>query len=444
MRLFGTSGIRAKYGSQLTPETALSVGKAIGTLSREAVVGRDTRTTGEVLEHAMIAGILSAGGSVIRAGCVTTPTLALCARENNCTGVMITASHNPAEYNGIKLWQENGMAFTPELEAKVERIIAKEGYKKAEWRNIGIISEAAPIQKHLELIAGYAKAKKKITVVADCANGPASSITPYALAKAGFKVHTINANPDGFFPGRDPEPTEETLKNLSSAVKATGAQLGLAHDGDADRVAAVDEKGKYVSGDRLLALACEHYLQEKKGTIITTVDAGMIVEETIEKNGGKLVITRVGDVAVAGEILKRKAVFGGEPCGAWIHPKLHLAPDGPLSAVTIAAIASEELLGSRLAGMKDYPIVREKINCPQEKKGSTMAKFDAALKGMRPDKTSRIDGVLAHIGGTRLLVRPSGTEPAIRIRAEGKSGTKTRKTASEAKKIIEELLAKGS
>jgi len=438
MRLFGTSGIRAKYGSQLTPETALSVGKAIGTLSHEAAVGRDTRTTGEVLEHALIAGILSAGGSVIRTGCVTTPTLALCARENKCTGVMITASHNPAEYNGIKLWQDNGMAFTPDLEAKVEQIVEQKGYKKADWRNIGTVREAAPIQKHLDLIAGYAKANKKITIAVDCANGPASNITPYALAKAGFKVHTLNANQDGFFPGRDPEPTEATLEHLSSAVLATGAELGLAHDGDADRVAAVDEKGKYVSGDKLLALACEHYLQEKKGMIVTTVDAGMIVEETVAENGGKLTLTRVGDAAVAEAIVRTKAVFGGESCGAWIHPKIHLAPDGPLSAALISVIASEELLGRRLAKMKDYPIVREKVNCTQEQKDGAMAKFEAALKGMKPDKISRIDGILAYLGDTRLLVRPSGTEPVIRIRAEGKSEAKTKKAATDAKKILAE------
>ncbi len=441
MRLFGTSGIRAKYGAGITPETALAVGKAIGTLSKEAVVGRDTRTTGEVLEHALIAGILSAGGSVIRAGCVTTPTLALCARENKCTGAMITASHNPAEYNGIKLWQENGMAFTPQLEGKIEQIIEKGAYKKAEWKGIGTVRNTSPIEKHLKLITEFSKIKRKITVVADCANGPASMLTPYALAKAGCTVHTINANPDGYFPGRNPEPTEETLKSLSSAVKATGAELGIAHDGDADRVAAVDEKGSYISGDKLLALACAHYLQDKKGTIVTTVDAGLIVEETVEKNGGKLILTRVGDVAVAEQIVKTKAIFGGEPCGAWIHPSAHLAPDGPLSAAFIAGMASEELLGSRTKKMKEYPIVREKITCPNEEKEKAIERFSKAVKKMEPDKISRIDGVLAHIDSVRLLVRPSGTEPAIRVRAEGKSEAKTKKIAAEAKKLIEDLMA---
>lgn len=439
MRLFGTSGIRAKYGSGITPETALAVGKAIGTLSGEAVIGRDTRTTGEVLEHALISGILSAGGSAVRAGCVTTPTLALCARERKCIGAMITASHNPAEYNGIKLWQDTGMAFTPGLESRIEGMIERGEYRKAGWKEIGAVRSADCAQGHMKLISGFAKTTKNITVVVDCANGPASGLTPYALAKAGCKVHTINANPDGFFPGRDPEPNEESLKGLAYAVKATGADLGIAHDGDADRVAAVDEKGNYVPGDKLLALACESYLQEKKGTVVTTVDAGMVVEETVGKNGGKLALTRVGDVAVAEEMLKKKAIFGGEPCGAWIHPKAHMAPDGPLSAAFLAAIASEEPLGSRLKGMKDYTIVREKVQCDNEQKLAILEKFAKKARELEPARVSRIDGFLAYIGEVRLLVRPSGTEPAIRIRAEGKSGPKTKRAAEESRKMVEEL-----
>jgi len=443
MALFGTSGIRGKYGEKITPELALEVGMALGTYTDggRIAVATDTRTSGEALKLALISGILSTGASVLEIGCATTPTLALAAKNHADAGAMITASHNPAEYNGIKLWQKSGMSFLPSQEEEIEKIIEKKAYKNAKWPEIKPIERMDAAREHIELIKASVEMKKPLKVVIDCANGPSVYITPYLFREMGCKVMTMNSHPDGFFPGRDPEPNEENLKDLIETVKATKADLGIAHDGDADRAVAVDGNGM-IPLDKQLALAAEYCLSKEKGSIVTTVDASRIIEETAKRYKAKVERVKVGDVAVAEGIKKTKALFGGEPCGAWILPKVSLCPDGPLSAAIIAAAASKWDMKKKFSEMGEYFVEREKMPCAEKGKEKIVDAVCKEIKKLKPIGLSKIDGIRAEWKGMWALVRASGTEPIIRITAEGKDKAKLKGLVKKIKALVEKEAGK--
>lgn len=257
MSLFGTSGIRGKIRSKITSELALKVGKAIATYvgGGKIVIGHDPRTSSEMLVSAVAAGLMECGSKVIRIGMVPTPALGYAVKKLNAdTGVMITASHNPPEYNGIKAWNANGMAYTPSQEDEIERIIHDNDFDEKEWDKIGNIKDAKIIEDYKTDLINSIDIKNELKVVVDAGCGAASYVTPYVLRELGCEVITLNCQPDGFFPGRNPEPTEENLKDLMKTVKAVGADIGIAHDGDADRTICIDENGNFVYGDKTFAL----------------------------------------------------------------------------------------------------------------------------------------------------------------------------------------------
>lgn len=414
MGLFGSSGIRGLANREITPGLALKVGLAVGTLHKSAVIGRDPRTAGEMIEHAMISGMLSAGCDVTRVGMVSTPTLAYAVRNHDC-GVMVTASHNPAEYVGIKLWNKDGMAFDTAQQDEIESIIKSSRWKTADWNTIGRVNEAQAIEDHIKRILENV-GSSSLKVVIDCGCGAASTITPYVLRRMGCKVITLNSQPDGFFPARDPEPVESNLEMLKRSVISFEADLGIAHDGDADRMTAVDGRGRYIEGDKMLAI---FGARETKSSIVVPVDTSIMVDDVLK--GRKVWRTRVGDVYVAEELKKRNAEFGGEPSGAWIFPKISLCPDGIYAAARLVEIAGNE---GRLDAMVDelptYPIKRGAVVCSNDMKNTVMQKISEELQKL--GTVSQIDGIRVETGNGWILVRPSGTEPKIRITAEAREG----------------------
>lgn len=428
--LFGSSGIRGLANREITPELALKIGLAVGSLHDSCVIGHDPRTSGEMIEHAVISGLLSTGCSVTRIGMVSTPTLAFAARKYDCS-VMVTASHNPPEYIGVKLWNSNGMAFDTKQQDEVESLIKNSSYKLAEWSGIGRVSEAYAVEEHAENIlkkAGSASLK----VVVDCGCGAASTITPYVLRRMGCKVITLNAQPDGFFPARNPEPVEKNLDALIKAVVAFEADLGIAHDGDADRMTAIDARGRFVEGDKLLAI---FGLREAKRSIVVPVDTSMMIDEVMR--GRKVYRTRVGDVYVAEELKKRNADFGGEPSGSWIFPGISLCPDGIYAAARLVEIVENEgRLDSMIDELPSYPIKRGVVVCGNEKKENAMEKISLELRKL--GSVSSIDGIRVEVKEGWILVRPSGTEPKIRITAEARKGVD--KLYAEAEKIVKGAL----
>jgi phosphoglucosamine mutase len=246
------------------------------------------------------------------------------------------------------------------------------------------------------------------------------------LKAAGCQVTALNAQPDGFFPARSSEPTVESLRDLAQVVKEFGADVGVAFDGDGDRVAFVDDEGCFADFDRSLAAYAAYALKlAGGGTVVTNVEASMCVERMAEASGGTVVRTKVGDVYVSEAIKRSGAVFGGEPCGAWVHPRFHYCPDGPLSAVLLLKALEEENKSLRefVAEVPEYVTLRENIVCKNKLKHEVVAGVEKPLKSAFPSYTSfsTVDGVRLALKSGWVLIRASGTEPLVRLTVEGES-----------------------
>ena len=441
-KLFGTSGIRGKIGSEVTCELALNVGKSLayylgnrGTV----VIGYDTRTTNVMLDQAICAGLLESGVDVIKIGMVPTPLVGYATEKLNAdAGIMLTASHNPSQYNGIKLWNRNGMAYTSSQEREIEEIYANKSYISVGWQDVGKLSVNEEIKgQYIDDLVSLVDIKKGLKVVIDCASGAGSEISPLVFRKAGCEVTTLNSQPDGFFPGRNPEPNAENLQTLMKTVVAVGADLGIAHDGDADRMITVDEKGNISPFDSLLALISKQF----DGDIVTTVDAGLCMDESVR---GKVIRTAVGDVNVAEVIIEEDAAFGGEPSGTWLHPDFCMCPDGILSGLRMAEIVSRDgKLSELLAEIPSYPNIREKITCSKEAKIKVMENMEELLTQAFDDivDVNSLDGVrLTFSDDSWVLVRPSGTEDYIRITLESRDEDRAAEIRDVCAKIINENL----
>jgi phosphoglucosamine mutase len=416
---FGSSGIRGLGNIDVTPELALHVGLAIGELYGDTLIGRDPRLTGPMLVHALASGVLSTGSDAIDGGLVSTPTLARGARGFAC-GVMVTASHNPAPYNGIKLWNPDGMAFDEGQQGEIEAYLDAGRFPLASWDRIGSASSKTDlVDEHIEAIlkdVGTAKGR----VVVDCACGATTTITPLLLRAMGCEVIAINAQPDGRFPGREPEPTEENLAGLQATVRATRADLGIAHDGDGDRMVAVDRQGAYVGGDQLLALFAR---REVRSGLVVPVDASMVLEDLLPK--AKVWRTRVGDVYVAAELKRRGADFGGEPSGTWIFPKATLCPDGPYAAARLVSMVAERPLEEMIREIPRYPVLRGSLSYPAGERARVESQVDSALRELGAE-VSTLDGWRLQFADGWALVRFSGTEPKIRVLAESRTEPRAR------------------
>ncbi len=397
----------------MTPELALQLGMALGELYGETIVGRDPRLTGPMLAAALTSGILSSGADAIEAGLVSTPTLARGAQDYTA-GAVVTASHNPAPYNGIKLWNRDGMAFDEEQQREIEALLDAGRFRVPTWDRIGVASTRHDlVERHAEAIlkeVGSAKGR----IVVDCGCGATATITPYLLRQMGCEVIAINAQADGHFPGRDPEPSEENLGLLMSTVRAVKADLGIAHDGDGDRMVAVDGDGRFVGGDALLALFAQ---EEVRQGLVVPVDASMVLEDLLPK--AKVWRTRVGDVYVAAEVKRRGADFGGEPSGTWIFPKATLCPDGVYAAARLIRMAERRTLASMVREIPRYPVIRGSFPYEASKREEIHARVDAALRGLDA-RVSTVDGWRLQFDDGWALVRFSGTEPKIRVLAESR------------------------
>ncbi|MHA1576142.1 MAG: phosphoglucosamine mutase [Candidatus Thorarchaeota archaeon] len=452
-KLFGTTGVRKVYGTQFNLDMALNLGKALGTYldSGTVLIARDARITGRMMVDVLSAGILSTGVNVIRAGLIPTPTLAFMTRELGLdAGLMVTASHNPPEYTGIKFWAKDSMGFTPEDEARLEAIYASNEFKVAEWDSIGaenIIENA--VEKHIEALLSQCDAEliksKEFRVVVDPGNGAGCVLTPYLMKKLGCKVITINSQPDGHFPGRKSEPEEESLGDLMTMMKQTGSDLGIAHDGDSDRVVFVTDDGEVVRGDRTIALLAKTALKKgKKTNIVTTVDSSKVLDETVEKAGGSTTRTPVGDIQVAIKIRETDATMGGEACGVFIFPEFQYAPEPFLAICKILELMANSLstFGNLISEISAYPLLKAKIKVANEKKEAIMnALADELPKAIDDvENVITVDGIGLSLKQGWVLVRPSGTEPVIRITCEAPTQEIVSSILNASKTAVEQII----
>ena len=328
-KLFGTNGIRGIVNVELTPEMAIKVGACIGTFfgkEKSVLLGYDARTSGPMFAKAVISGLTSTGCNVYFAGMASTPAIQFAVKNHKMDGgVIVSASHNPPQYNGIKVIWSDGIEISHEQEAEIEKIYFENKIVFAPWDKLGekrelpAINEeyAEAIKKHIDI--GIISSKH-FHVVIDAANSVGGIAAPVILRDLGCKVTTINANIDGTFPGRLPEPRPENLGDLSATVKAVGADMGVAFDGDADRSIFADNNGTIYWGDKTFAIVIKQFLIKNSGAkIVTPVSSSTLIKDTTEAYGGKLIWTKVGSVTVSQTMKAENADLGGEEngCPRW-------------------------------------------------------------------------------------------------------------------------------
>lgn len=445
-RLFGTFGVRRRANEVLTPEFASKLAASYGTLVKgQVAVGGDTRTSTPMIKHAVISGLLSSGCNVVDLGILPTPAVQYAVRNYYDGGVIITASHNPPHDNGIKFVDADGIGIPDEMEEKIEDHFFRDNPDRASWEEIGELEVNSNIieeymENVMERVDREAIKKAGLKVVVDCGSGAACFTTPYILQRLGCEVTTLNCQPDGFFPGRNPEPTEENLEDLIKAVKSLDADVGIAHDGDADRTICIDEKGKFVFGDKTFALVEKYMLMENGGgLIVTTVATSSAIYDIAEEYGGEVIATRVGDLLVARELKNKNGLFGGEENGGLIFPDFVYGRDAALSTAKIVEIISKEKkpLSILIEELPSYQSQKRKVECSDDRKEEIMEKIAEATCEFEVDTK---DGVKIFTEEGWVIIRPSGTEPIFRCFAEAKNEEDAKKMAEWGISLVLEQL----
>lgn len=449
-KFFGTNGIRFRPGVDFGLDFVVLISEAIGTYFETGpiLLGYDGRLSSLTLEKAVTTGLLGTGLEVRRAGLVPTPALQYATRKLEYRGgVMITASHNPPEYNGIKVMGADGVEIPRPHETRIERIYAGQTIKRADWAHVGSASnENRVLETYLDGILALVDRKsveaRKFRVVVDIGNGVQAVAAPYLLESLGCQVVTLNGQVDGSFPGRSAEPTPDNLSTLSETVRAVNADLGVAYDGDGDRSIFCDDKGIVHWGDRSGALLVTHLLARHPGaTIVTTVSTSQVVDEVAAPGHGRIVRTRVGSVEVSRKMLEVDALFGLEENGGCFYgPHIPVRDGAMTTALLLEAVASRDAPAStRFAEIPRYHQMKTKFPCPDERKKLAMAHIEERARG----RIDRTDGVKLWVNPhSWILMRPSGTEPLIRVFAESDSSRTLNAVVQKYSRIVQEATKK--
>ncbi len=453
--MFGTCGIRKLFSNysertdRFTPLMALELGLSLGTYLQQhdidkIIIGKDVRTTAMSIRLALSSGLISVGIRVYNIGLVTTPTLCLSIDKLNAKcGVMITASHNPPEYIGIKIFGPHGLGYSPEQEQEIEEIYQNKAYVERPWDNQGSIIEVQRMNeahiKHILKKVKYENHIRRFNVVMDPGNGSASVIGPMLLGNMGLKYITLNSQPDGRFPGRNSEPSPEELVDLSNIVRnENDFELGIAFDGDADRIVFVDENGSVVESIRVLTFLAREYIQERypdqasrpELSVVTPVNSSGVIEHVLEPMGVKVYRTKVGDINVSQLMQKKEAFMGGENCGVYICPEFsgHWGPDTLMPIVVLMKYLGKydikfsellkdipefpylktscDLVSDQVIALQDYQNIAKNLRILLEKEG--YSQFSENYE----------DGFHIRFNKGWILIRKSGTSPMFRVTAE--------------------------
>ena len=442
MALFGTNGVRGIANEYINPELAVNLARSLGTYmgSKGTVaIGCDTRISGQMLKSAAIAGALSTGVNVIDVGIVPTPSIQYYVRDYADAGIVITASHNPREYNGIKLIAGDGTEFPRDGELEIEKIYLSGKYSIASWEKTGSFRTDFGVNDYyIKNVINSVDAENirssTFKVVVDTGCGAGSLTLPFLLRELGCHVLTLGAQPDGTFPWRNPEPLPGALTELSELVKMTGADLGAAHDGDADRIVFMDENGEFINEEVLLAMVAKYMLEGEKGPIVTPVSSSQRMADVAKDAGAELYWTAVGSINVARKMMEVNAVFGGEGNGGLIFPKHQYCRDGAMACAKILEIlANGHKLSELTKSVPEYFNAKTKIPSVDTQVTMERVKFEASGLGLKIDT---VDGVKIWYEDGWVLIRPSGTEPIFRIFAEAKQQERAEELMQEGMNMI--------
>jgi phosphoglucosamine mutase len=459
--IFGTSGIRRVFCNydntdvMLTPQMALEVGLALGTyLKGDAVVviAKDIRTSALPIEYAFISGLISTGCNVKTLGIVTTSTLAMSLRylRADC-GVVITASHNTPEYIGLKFWNPSGMGYISEQEEEIEIIYNEKAFLNIEWDKIGNITHINDINDThiLDITNRIMFDGSNLNVIVDPGNGAGCDIVPKLLSEYKVNIITLNAQMDGKFPGRHSEPSKENLVQLSKFLKNSDKDnIGIALDGDADRVVFLDEDGEIIDSIRLLALMAVDYLNrykdeipKKRFNLATPINSSSLIEDVLNPLGCEIIRTEVGDIKVAQAIEEQGGFLGGETSGTYIWPRTHLGPDSiaTIAKVLRMIVESGKNLRELLKTIPDYPYYRiafklkKDIPFTDDINQKIINEMQEVLdsEGKQLKNINKMDGVRLDYNDGWILIRRSGTSPYLRISGESSVSLEASKKINE-------------
>ena len=444
-RLFGTDGIRGLANRDLTAELALNVSVAAAHILVEnikdhrpkAIVGSDSRASGEFLEAAVVAGLTSAGVDVYRVGVLPTPAIAyLVASSGADLGVMLSASHNPMPDNGIKLFARGGGKLDDAIEDQIQARMS-EPWERPTGRGVGrVIEDKDAANRYIEyLLSAVTQKLDGLKVVVDCANGAASFVAPEALRRAGAEVIAIANTPDGWNINDGVGSTH--LDFLKSEVKKNGADLGIAHDGDADRCLAVDADGVEVDGDQIIAIlaaALNSRGELAKSTVVSTVMSNLGFFKAMEAAGIKVEVTNVGDRYVLEKMLSDDLTLGGEQSGHVIYRKFANTGDGILTALTLLQEVkrSGKSLKDAAAIMQKFPQILINVKDVAKEKLASSVAIKSAVEKSEAELN----------GAGRVLLRASGTEALVRVMVEASTDTLASSVATELAEVVKRELGK--
>ena len=454
LQLFGTSGIRGSL-NKITPQLFMNLGLSLATFlgnEGEVVVASDARTSSEALKNALSSGLMSGGCAVADLGLVPLPAFAYTTRQRKSkAGVIVTGSHNPPQDNGLKCYDGRGMEYTPREEEVLEDFLFNEKYKAVDWKKVGNRSFVTNTdEEYIEAILRQVpKIEREIKVLIDCANGTASNVTPIVLSKLGCKVFTINSSIDGTFPGRLPEPSPENLRDTCRLVREIRADIGIAHDGDADRLTVIDDKGRYITNDSVLAFFAKLLLERHGGGhIVTSIDTSFRIDQVVERVGGTLERTRLGKThVVLKEKPNSKIILCCEP---WKIIDTNWGYWGDAIYATAQLIKSlDDSKGSTSELFKEipnYPQDRIYQPCPDNLKQPTMELIREELS-----EEKEVASILTYDGvrvnyedNSWVLIRPSGTEPKIRIYCEGITTKRLSQLTKRSTSLVKTAISKAN
>ncbi len=439
MKLFGTSGIRGVVLQELTPEFCLELGKAIGSNLKEGstvAIATDTRVSRDMVKSSLISGLLATNVNAVDLGIIPTPTLAFLTEHFGYeSGIMVTASHNPPDFNGIKLWKKNGMAYNEEDERSVEITFSKKTYRIKSWKEVGTFKTNINAKNvYIEDVLKKIKLKKKFRILVDPGNGASANFASVIFERAGLEVISINNEPNGLFPNRDPEPKNETLGNTISRLKEVDADIAICFDGDADRVVFCDKEGFIGYNEAIAFISRLKISKSGKKKVVTTVETGRLLDLSIEDLGGTVVRGKVGDAHVARVVKEEEASIGVEAVGHYIIPEMGYYPDTIYpSLFLLSNIQSVDEIRDFFNTLRPLYYSKDGIAVGDDLKNDMMAIIQKKhLTRFDAEKINTLDGFRLEFEDSWVLIRPSGTQPLIRVIVE-----------SEDKRTLEELMGMG-
>jgi len=445
-RLFGTSGIRGIANQELSPDLCRRVALAMGTTLPPAstiCIATDTRISRDMIKEAVTAGLISSGINVVDLGILPTPALALLTRELGfAAGIMVTASHNPPEFNGIKLFNGNSLGYSQAQEVEIERIYLEQKFRETKKGNLEKAGDTR--QKYLSFIKGkisLPRFNNRLKVVVDPGNGAASKFASYTFTEMGIDVIPINDEPDGLFPGRSPEPKEGTLRGTIDFLRQHNADLAICFDGDADRVVFCDKEGFLGFNEPIAFISRLAVQQTGKKSIATTVETGTLIDLAVKDLGAEVVRGRVGDVPVARLAQQLDAALGVEQVGVYIFPDLGYYPDSIFASLFLLnQIDDAGEIRQFCQTIPRLSFKKASISCPNDLKEVVMMQVKEKAHLFTPNEINTLDGLRLEFPDSWMLIRASGTEPLIRVVSESTSQTQTNVLLSKGKELVQGLV----